>query len=98
MGVTCPNSYVISQPTRMRMIIPSSAEKSWNSSCQGSWLILAWIEPADASRVLLDCSQGRIERKVRPMPHAGHGLQSMAVRVDCKLLVGCLCNAPHRAA
>lgn len=56
------------------------------------------MEPADASRVLLDCSEGCIERKVRPMPHAAHGIQSMAGGVNRKLLIGCLCNASHRAA
>jgi hypothetical protein len=54
--------------------------------------------PADAPGVPLDGRQGGIKGYEGALLDAGHGLPSMAFRVNCELLGGCFGDPAHRAA
>ena len=54
--------------------------------------------PTDAPGMPLDGRQGGVKGSERSMVDAGHGLQSMAIRVDCELLGGCFGDPAHRTA
>lgn len=60
--------------------------------------MLAWMVPADAPRVFLDCRQGGIKGCEGAMLDAGHGLQSVAGRADCELLGRRFGDPAHGAA
>ena len=96
MGVTCPSC------TSSR----SRHGSAWFLLIHGagrdldyfqSWVILARMV-ADAPGVPLDGRQGGVKGSERSMVDAGHGLQSMAIRVDCELLSGCFGDPAHRTA
>jgi hypothetical protein len=60
--------------------------------------ILARIAPANAPGVLLDLGQGGVERRMRALLDAGHGLQRMSIRVDDETGLGGFLDHTHRAA
>ena len=63
-----------------------------------SRLVLVRMVPADAPGVLLDGRQGSIKGCEGALLDAGHGLQSMAIWMDCEVLGGCFGDPAHGAA
>jgi hypothetical protein len=69
------------------------AKDAWVRLCLR--LFLARRAPADAPGVPFDLSQGGVQRGMRPLLNAGHGIQGVALRANCELMGSVLHDAPH---